>query len=121
MSNFSKTARRKKIRLRVRKKITGTAERPRLCVFKSSKHVYAQLIDDQAGVTIAASSTLSKELKDSFSEKSKMEVAEMIGKYIGEKAKEKGITKAVFDRSGYKYHGIVKNVAEGARKGGLQF
>ncbi len=121
MSNFVKTARRAKVRRRVRSKVTGSAEKPRLCVFKSSKHVYAQLIDDQGGQTLAAASTLSKDLKSDLKGKPKMDMAEEIGEYIGKIAKEKGITKAVFDRSGYKYHGIVKNVAEGARKGGLQF
>lgn len=121
MSNFAKTARRSKIRRRVRSKISGTAEKPRLCVFKSSKHVYVQLIDDQAQATIAAASTLSKDLREDLKGKPKQEMAELIGEYIGKQAKEKGIATAVFDRSGYKYHGIVKNVAEGARKGRLQF
>lgn len=121
MSNFLKTARRSKIRKRIRKKLNGTAEKPRLCVFKSSRHVYVQLIDDQAQTTLAAASTLSRDLKDELEGKSKMEMASVIGEYLGKKAAEKGITKAIFDRSGYKYHGIVKNVAEGARKGGLQF
>ena len=121
MSNFSKTARRTKVRRRVRSKIFGTAEKPRLCVFKSSKHVYAQIINDQEHATLAASSTLSKDLKGSFDGKTKMEKAEMIGENLGKKAQDLGIAKVVFDRSGYKYHGIIKNVAEGARKRGLQF
>ncbi len=121
MSNFLKTARRAKIRRRVRSKISGTAEKPRLAVFKSSKHVYAQLIDDQSSNTLAAASTLSKELRDDLKEKPKMEMAELIGEQIGKLASEKGITKAVFDRSGFKYHGIIRKLAEGARKGGLQF
>ncbi len=121
MSNFVKTARRSKIRRRVRSKVSGTAEKPRLCIFKSSKHVYAQLIDDQAQVTLAAASTLSRDMKEELAGKPKMEMAGLIGEYLGKKAKEQGISKVVFDRSGYKYHGIVKNVAEGARKGGLQF
>lgn len=121
MSNFNKTARRSKIRKRIRKKISGTLERPRLSVFKSSKHVYAQLIDDQAGTTLIAASTLSRALKNDLEKKPKMEKAEAIGEYLGKMAAEKGIKEAVFDRSGYRYHGIIKNLAEGARKGGLQF
>ncbi|MDG5768307.1 50S ribosomal protein L18 [Balneolales bacterium ANBcel1] len=121
MSNFVKTAKRARIRRRVRSKISGTAEKPRLAVFKSSKHVYAQLIDDQAGVTIVASSTLAKDLKSDLEGKPKMDMSELIGEHIGKLAVEKGITKVVFDRGGYKYHGIVKKLAEGARKGGLQF
>ena len=121
MSNIAKTSRRSKIRRRVRSKISGTADKPRLSVFKSSKHVYAQLIDDQSGNTIAAASTVSKNMKDELGDKPKKEMAEAIGEYIAKTAKEKGIFKVVFDRSGYKYHGIVKSLAEGARKGGLQF
>ncbi|MBP3192273.1 50S ribosomal protein L18 [Natronogracilivirga saccharolytica] len=121
MSNFSKTARRSKIRRRVRSKISGTADTPRLAVFKSSKHVYAQLIDDQAGHTIAAASTVSKNMKDQMGEKAKMEKAEAIGEFLAKEAIDKGINQVVFDRSGYKYHGIIKSLAEGARKGGLQF
>ncbi len=121
MSNIAKRKRRSKIRHRVRSKISGTAEKPRLCVFKSSKHVYAQLVDDQARETITAASTVSMNMKDELSDKPKMEKAEAIGEYLARTAQEKGITKVVFDRSGYKYHGIVKSLAEGARKGGLQF
>ena len=121
MSNVVKNARRLKIRRRVRSKVFGTAEKPRFCVFKSSKHVYAQLIDDEARITLAAISTLSREIRDESGSKSKMEKAGLIGEYLGKKAVEKGVTRAVFDRSGYKYHGIVKTIAEGARKKGLQF
>ncbi len=121
MSNIEKSKRRSKIRHRVRSKISGTGEKPRLCVFKSSKHVYAQIIDDQARATIAAASTVSKNMKGELGEKPKMEKAEAIGVFLAKTAKEQGITKVVFDRSGYKYHGIVKSLAEGARKGGLQF
>ncbi len=121
MSNIAKTSRRSRIRRRVRSKISGSAEKPRLCVFKSSKHVYAQLIDDQSGKTIAAASTVSRNMKEELGEKPKMEKAGAIGEYLAKTAKKEGITKIVFDRSGYKYHGIVKSLAEGARKGGLQF
>lgn len=121
MSNFTKTARRSKIRRRIRSKISGTAEKPRLCIFKSSKHVYAQLIDDQSGNTIASASTVSSKMKDGLGDKPKMEKAEAIGEFLAKTANENGISQVVFDRSGYKYHGIVKSLAEGARKGGLQF
>ncbi|MGM0737919.1 MAG: 50S ribosomal protein L18 [Bacteroidota bacterium] len=121
MSTSVKRLRRSKIRKRVRSKIAGTADKPRLCIFKSSKHVYAQLIDDQAGETIAAASTVLKNMKDQLGDKPKMEKAEAIGEFLAKTAQDKGIDKVVFDRSGYKYHGIVKSLAEGARKGGLQF
>ncbi len=121
MIKNARTTRRLKIRQRVRSKISGTADKPRLCVFKSSKHIYAQLVDDQARKTIAAASTLSKNITEDLSDKPKMGKAEAIGEYLARTARELGITKVVFDRSGYKYHGIVKSLAEGARKGGLQF
>lgn len=112
---------RDRIRRRVRGKISGTAERPRLSVFKSSKHIYAQLIDDKSGTTIAHASTLSKELSSSYKEMTRIQGAREVGKKIAELATSKQITTCVFDRSGYKYHGIVKEIADGAREGGLQF
>lgn len=111
---------RDRIRRRVRGKISGTATRPRLSVFKSSKHVYAQLIDDTNGQTLAHASTLAKDLRETTGKKP-LELAREVGKRIAELAKEKEITTCVFDRSGYKYHGIVKEVADGAREGGLNF
>lgn len=112
---------RDRIRRRVRSKISGTAERPRLSVFKSSKHIYAQLIDDNAAVTLAHVSTLSPDLKDSLTGKAGLEKAKLIGIKIAEYAKEANIETCVYDRSGYAYHGIVKEIAEGAREGGLKF
>ena len=112
---------RDRIRRRVRSKISGTAERPRLSVFKSSKHIYAQLIDDKGGVTLAHSSTLSPDLKDALNGKSRMEKAKLVGEKIAEYAKNENIETCVYDRSGYAYHGIVKAIAEGAREGGLKF
>lgn len=103
---------------RVRAKISGTAERPRLSVFRSSKHIYAQLIDDVAGVTLAAASSLDKEFEGLGSNK---EAAKKIGALLAKKATDKGIESVVFDRSGYIYHGRVKELAEGAREGGLKF
>jgi large subunit ribosomal protein L18 len=112
---------RDRIRRRVRAKITGTAERPRLSVFKSSKHVYAQLIDDTSATTLAHVSSLSPETRDGLQGKPASEKGREIGKKIAELAKEASISTCVFDRSGYKYHGIVKEIAEGAREGGLKF
>ncbi len=103
---------------RVRAKISGTAERPRLSVFRSSKHIYAQLIDDVAGVTLAAASSLDKEFEGLGANK---EAARKIGELLAKKAIGKGIESVVFDRSGYIYHGRVKELAEGAREGGLKF
>lgn len=116
-----KTLRRNKIRRRIRSTIRGTAERPRLCVFKSNKHIYAQLIDDRAAVTLAAVSTESADLEKDLKDKAGVEKAEIVGKHIAKLAGDKGIDKAVFDRSGYKYHGKIKALADGAREGGLDF
>lgn len=116
-----KTLRRNKIRRRIRSTIRGTAERPRLCVFKSNKHIYAQLIDDRAAVTLTAVSTESADLEKDLKDKTGVEKAEIVGKHIAKLADDKGIDKAVFDRSGYKYHGKIKALAEGAREGGLDF
>lgn len=116
------STKRLKNKIRIRKKITGTAERPRIAVFKSLKQVYAQIIDDANGVTVMSASSLSKDiLKDIKDAKSKVEKSKIVGKYLGEKAVEKGISEVVFDRSGYRYHGRVQAVAEGAREGGLKF
>ncbi|MCC5935007.1 MAG: 50S ribosomal protein L18 [Candidatus Cyclonatronum sp.] len=112
---------RDRIRRRVRSKISGTPQRPRLSVFKSSKHIYAQLIDDKNAVTLAHASTLSPDLKELLDGKAGLEKAKLIGLKIAEFAKESNIETCVYDRSGYTYHGIVKEVAEGAREGGLKF
>lgn len=119
--NTVKKQRRDKIRRRIRSTIRGTAERPRLSIYKSNKHVYAQLIDDRNGVTLASSSTQSPDIESEISDKTKSEAAEVVGKTLAAEAKENGIDKAVFDRSGYRYHGVIKSVAEGAREGGLDF
>ena len=107
--------RRFKRHLRVRNKITGTAERPRLVVFRSLKHIYAQLVDDGARRTLATVSDLGIE------EGKKGEKAAQVGKLIAERAKSAGISRVVFDRAGYRYHGRIKAVADGAREGGLEF
>ncbi len=106
---------------RVRKKISGTAERPRLCVYRSLRHIYAQLIDDSTGKTLTTVSTLTPQLRDEIKGKRKIEQAEAVGKFIAQKAKELGVEKVVFDRHGYKYHGRIKALAEAARKNGLIF
>ncbi len=105
----------------VRRNITGTAERPRLSVFRSSKHIYAQLIDDLNGVTLATASSMSADLKNAVKYGGNVKAAAAIGKVLAETAKNKGISKAAFDRGHYKYHGRVKALADAAREGGLQF
>ncbi|MCC5915554.1 MAG: 50S ribosomal protein L18 [Balneolaceae bacterium] len=119
--NKKKTERRNKIRRRIRSTIRGTGERPRLSIFKSSKHVYLQLINDRENVTLLSVSTKSKDLQDQIDGKEKLESAKVVGETLAKAASEQGINKVVFDRSGYKYHGIVKAAADGAREGGLDF
>lgn len=114
-------AMRLKRKERIRKKISGTVDRPRLSVFRSAKHIYAQIIDDQAGHTLAAASTLSPEIRDKLKGLKKVDAAREVGKLLAEKAKAKGIVKVVFDRNGFKYHGRVKSLAEGCREHGLVF
>ena len=113
---------RLKRKRRIRKKIFGTANMPRLVVFRSAKHIYAQLIDDDAGVTIASASSQSKAIREKAAEfESKCDVAKAVGQAIAASGKEKGVEKVAFDRGGYIYHGRVKALAEGAREGGLKF
>uniref|UniRef100_A0A7C4MMA9 Large ribosomal subunit protein uL18 n=1 Tax=Desulfatirhabdium butyrativorans TaxID=340467 RepID=A0A7C4MMA9_9BACT len=120
-TNPKYTARLKR-KQRIRKNLTGTTDRPRLCVFRSAKHIYAQIIDDTSGKTMAAASTLEKEIAARLSEvKGKVEKAKIVGKAIAERAKDKGIMRVVFDRNGYLYHGRVKAVSDGARENGLEF
>lgn len=114
-------AAREKRRIRVRKKITGTAQRPRVNVFRSLNNIYAQVIDDEQGVTLCAASTLSPELRGKLTSGRNVEAARAVGELIARKAQEKGIKRVVFDRAGYLYHGRIKAVAEGARAGGLEF
>jgi len=111
-------AQRKKRHKRVRSKISGTSERPRLNVFRSEKHIYAQIIDDTKGVTLCSASSLEKDFDGSGSNK---EGAQKVGKQVAERAKKSGIENVVFDRGGYIYHGRVKELAEAAREGGLKF
>ena len=106
---------------RVRAKITGTAERPRLTVFRSSKHIYVQLIDDMKGVTLAAADTKAKDFKADHKSGSNIQAAADLGKLLAETAKTKGITKVAFDRGHFKYHGRLKALADAAREAGLSF
>ena len=115
-----KAAIRLKKMKRIKSRMSGTAKKPRLVVFRSLKHIYAQLVDDVTGKTLASSSTTAKDLKDSGSVKgNKTDLSKTVGKNLADKAKAKKITNAVFDRNGYLYHGRVKAVAEGARENGL--
>ncbi|WP_286846791.1 50S ribosomal protein L18 [Proteiniphilum sp. UBA5463] len=113
---LTKNERRLKIKTRVRGKVHGTAECPRLSVFRSNKQIYAQVIDDNSGTTLASASSL--KLEDKLPKK---EIAAMVGQLIAENAKEAGVEKVTFDRNGYLYHGRIKELADAARKGGLKF
>jgi large subunit ribosomal protein L18 len=121
--NVSKERRlaRKKRQVRVRKKLTGSVERPRLCVFRSSKHIYAQIIEDVNGKTLAAASTVCKDVTDSVKYSGNVEAAKQVGKKIAEKALAQDIKQVVFDRNGFLYHGRVKALADAAREAGLTF
>ena len=112
---FNKIERRIKIKFRIRKKVVGTPERRRLSVFRSNKQIYAQVINDKAGVTLAAASSLG------FEKMNKTEQAKKVGLLLAEKAKAAGVESVVFDRNGYLYHGRVQSLADGAREGGLNF
>ena len=112
---ISKLERRNKIKARIRGRISGTAERPRLCVFRSNKQIYAQVIDDEAGRTLVSASS------KGIAEGTKCEIAVKVGELIAKKAQEAGITAVVFDRNGFLFHGRVKSLADGARNGGLKF
>lgn len=115
----TKLERRQKIRYNIRKKVAGTTQKPRLSVFRSNADIYVQLIDDSQGVTLAAASSREKDI--AAQKGTKLEKSKLVGASIARKAQELGITTVVFDRGGNLYHGRVKNVAEGAREGGLQF
>jgi large subunit ribosomal protein L18 len=120
--NTAKKITRQRKRKRIRKKISGTSERPRLVVFRSARNIYAQLVDDSQEKTILGVSTLNPDLQDAVAKaKTKVEAASLVGKSIAEKAKSKKINTVVFDRGSYLYHGRVKAVAEAARKNGLKF
>ncbi len=112
---------RKRRHIRIRKRISGTRERPRLSVYRSLDHIYAQLIDDASGRTQVNASSLDKEFKEYKGHRGNVKMAALIGGLVGKRALEKGIKKAVFDRGGYLYHGSVKALADAARKAGLEF
>ena len=120
--DIEKRRKREKLKRRIRKKVNGTTERPRLTVYRGLKNISAQLVDDENNRTILTVTSLSKDFQDSGKKiKGKVELSKIVGKKLAEKAKEKKIENVVFDRSGYKYHGRVKALAEGAREGGLKF
>jgi large subunit ribosomal protein L18 len=121
MAANSRSVARARRHARVRKNLQGTAERPRLNVFRSLSGIYVQVIDDQSGRTLVSASTVDKDLRDTFKGMKKTEQAKAIGKAVAERAKSKGIDSVVFDRGGYRYIGRVKALADGAREGGLQF
>ncbi len=123
MKKKSRNLARKRRHLAVRKKISGTAEIPRVSIFRSARHIYAQLIDDTAEVTLLQASTMFSETKKRLSVESmkKTEVAKEVGKHLGEMAVEKGITRVRFDRGGYAYHGRIKSLADGIREAGVEF
>jgi large subunit ribosomal protein L18 len=112
---------RLKRKKRIRKKLVGTTKRPRLCVFRSAKHIYAQLIDDSQGQTLVAASSMEKTVRDDSETKNKVTAANTVGKIIGQRALEKGVKEVVFDRNGFLYHGRIRAVSEGAREAGLKF
>jgi large subunit ribosomal protein L18 len=118
---LSSEAHRRRIHVRMRKRIAGTADRPRLCVHRSSRHIRAQVIDDQSRRTIASASSLDKEVRKSLSGGGNVAASKVVGKVIAERARAQGVQKVVFDRGGYQYHGRVQALAEAAREAGLQF
>ena len=118
ITKINRKEQRERRHLRVRKKISGTAERPRLCVYRSNSNLYVQVIDDVAGNTLVQASTLDKEVKTKHANK---EAAKEVGKLVAKRAIEKNIKSVVFDRGGYRYHGVIKELTESAREGGLEF
>ena len=118
---LSRDLHRRRVHDRVRTKVSGTPERPRLCVYRSLEHIYTQVIDDRSGKTLVSASSLDSETKKNLKGGGNIAAAKVIGKAVAERAKAAGITKVVFDRGGYKYHGRVKALADAAREAGLQF
>jgi large subunit ribosomal protein L18 len=118
---LSREAHRQRIHVRMRKRITGTSERPRLCVHRSSKHIRAQVIDDQIMRTIVSASSLDKEVRAQLKSGGNVTASKVVGKVIAERARAQGVEKVVFDRGGYQYHGRVQALAEAAREAGLKF
>jgi large subunit ribosomal protein L18 len=122
MISKNRTANRKRSKAHIRMNVSGTTERPRLTVFRSLRHVYVQVVDDSTGKTLLGVSDVSKDLADQLKEvKGQVAVGKKVGQLVARKAAEKNIAQVVFDRNGFRYHGVVKAVAEGAREGGLKF
>ncbi len=121
MTKKTRTEFRLKRHIRVRKNVTGTLDRPRICVFRSLAEIYAQVIDDEAGQTLASASTVDHELREKVKGLKKTEQAQLVGELVGKRAIDKGIKQVVFDRGGFRYIGRVKALADGARKAGLDF
>ena len=119
--NLSRDLHRKRVHDRVRTKVSGTTERPRLCVYRSLGHIYAQVIDDRTGKTLVSASSVDGDAKKNLKTGGNVAAAKVIGKAVAERAKAAGVQKVVFDRGGYKYHGRVKALADAAREAGLQF
>jgi large subunit ribosomal protein L18 len=118
---LSREAHRQRIHLRMRKRVAGTSERPRLCVHRTTRHIRAQVIDDLTGRTIVSASSLDKDVRDVIKGGGNVAASKVVGKVIAERAKAKGVEKVVFDRGGYQYHGRVQALADSAREAGLQF
>jgi len=121
MAQVNRKLARAKRRVRIRAKVNGTVDRPRLCVFRSLNHIYAQVIDDVKGTTLVAASSLDTDVKTQVDGKKKAEVSQLVGTLVAKRAMEKGITQVAFDRGGNRYHGRIKALGEAARKEGLQF
>jgi large subunit ribosomal protein L18 len=119
--HLSKNKTRQRIHLRIRKKILGTQARPRLCVFRSLNHIYAQIVNDEKGVTLVSASTLDKEIREKTKSGGNVSGAKVVGEEIAKRAKAQGIESVIYDRGGYRYHGRVKVLAEAAREAGLRF
>jgi large subunit ribosomal protein L18 len=118
---MNRSGERRRIHRRIRQKISGNADRPRLCVYRSSKYVYVQIVDDVQGKTLVSASTAEKDVRGELKQTGNIQASKVVGKAIAERAKAKGIETVVFDRGGYLYHGRVKAVAEAAREAGLKF
>lgn len=118
---MDRSSERRRIHKRVRRRISGNSERPRLCVYRSLKYMYAQIVDDAKGTTLVSASTAEKDIRGDTKQGGNIQASKLVGKAIAERAKEKGIEAVVFDRGGYLYHGRIKAVAEAAREFGLKF
>jgi large subunit ribosomal protein L18 len=121
ISPIDRSSERLRIHKRIRAKISGNSNRPRLCIYRSLKYIYAQIVDDSQGITLVAASTVEKDVRGQAKHTGNIEASKLVGKAIAERAKNKGIKAVVFDRGGYLYHGRIKAVAEAARESGLEF